>query len=149
MARSKGQRGEREAIKVLQPVVNALYQQLGRSPPLLERNLLQTRRGGYDIVGVDWMALEVKRCETLHLESWWQQCLKSAAVGQEPILMYRKNRGKWRIKMYGSLGLVECNGLGKTLVDIALTPFLAYFEQRCALEIKTTEQLEKSFRRKS
>jgi hypothetical protein len=142
MGKNKGARGEREVVKLLQPVLNELCAELGRPPPLLERNQMQTHRGGYDIVGVDWMALEVKRCETLNLETWWRQCLRQANIGQEPVLVYRKNRGKWRVLMYGWLGSSEelirvTNGIGeRTTVDIALEPFLVYFKGRCALEMK-------------
>jgi hypothetical protein len=35
----------------------------------LRRNLMQTREGGHDICGLDHLAIEVKRCETLEIEN--------------------------------------------------------------------------------
>ena len=76
MARSKGQRGEREIVALLQAVVNEVYTAYNRKVistteselvqyrtlevPLLQRNTIQSDRGGYDIVGLDWLAPEVK-----------------------------------------------------------------------------------------
>ena len=98
----KGASGEREAISVLQPIVTTIYTGYGLEPPVLERNLEQTRGGGYDINGLPWLALEIKRVEVLALDKWWRQTTKQAAPDQVPCLMYRQNRKPWRyqIPMY-------------------------------------------------
>lgn len=143
MSRSKGQRGEREVIGLLQPVVIKVYGSLGLEPPKLERNLMQTARGGYDILGLEWLALEVKRHETLAVESWWQQCLRQARQDQDPVLLYRKNRCPWRVRMYGYL----LPGGGLPLpVDIALDGFLSYVQGRLERELRGA--LQKGLHRK-
>ena len=70
MSRNKGKRGEREVVKLLQPVVNEVYESLGLEPPLLERNLMQSHKGGCDLAGLDWLALEVKYQEQQQMTSW-------------------------------------------------------------------------------
>lgn len=131
MSRNKGQRGEREAAALLQPIVNEVYVEAGFAPPLFKRNLMQTREGGYDIVGLDWLALEIKRQETLSISTWWKQTLKQAGEEQTPVLMYRKNHAKWRVML-----LLETT-VGLTIpVDITLSDFLEYFSLRIALELK-------------
>lgn len=97
----KGKQGEREAIKFLQPIVSSIYEQLNLEAPTLERNLVQTRCGGYDIIGLDWMALEIKRHETLNISSYWNQVTAAAKEGQEPVVMFRQNRKQWRFVVRG------------------------------------------------
>lgn len=100
----KGKQGEREVVKLLQPVVDEVYEEFGLTPIRLERNLVQTRNGGYDVIGLDWLALEIKRQETLHVDKWWKQTLSQCGEGQEPVLMYRRNRKPWRIRLWVALG---------------------------------------------
>jgi len=62
------------------------------------RNLEQTRSGGFDLLGVDPWALEVKRHETLQLNAWWRQaCLQAERM--IPALAYRKSRQPWRFRV--------------------------------------------------
>lgn len=136
MARSKGQRGEREIVHLLQPYVNKAFQDCGLQPPLIQRNQLQSDRGGYDLVGVPWMAPEVKRCETLNLKAWWKQCMEQAKDGQTPVLFYRQNASKWRVRMVGILPATGCKDV-KVVVDISIDAFLHYFYQRCQYEAET------------
>jgi hypothetical protein len=70
----------------------------GCDPVVMERNLVQTREGGYDLLGLDWLALEVKRQENLQVSTWWKQTVKQAKPGQTPFLMYRQNRGRWKFR---------------------------------------------------
>lgn len=86
-ARIKGQVGEREAV-------NHLGEILGMEG--LTRNLEQVRSGGGDILGIDGLVIEVKRQETLLVNTWWKQvCLAADREGCIPVLMYRRNREKW------------------------------------------------------
>lgn len=158
MSRSKGQRGEREVIKLLQPIINKAYEEAiaagivdgNRELPVLERNLMQTAKGGFDIVGLKWLALEVKYQETDHLNQWWEQTLEQAKgrsvpssdgpkiVGARiPILIYRKNNVKWNVMMYGSLLLSP--GDKKTSVRapviVPLDTFLTWFYHKIRLEL--------------
>ena len=71
MARNKGARGERAVVKILQDIVTEEYSKVGLRPVELQRNLMQAYKtnggeGNHDLVGVSWMALEVKHHETLH-----------------------------------------------------------------------------------
>jgi hypothetical protein len=131
--RTKGQSGEREVIKILQPVVIEVYEQFGLIPPDLERNLMQSMKGGHDIIGLDWMALEVKRQETLSISNWWDQAKTQSKIGQEPILIYRQSHRLWRVMMFGFLpagaSKIRCP------VDINLESFLLYFKYRLIAEL--------------
>lgn len=133
MSRDKGQRGEREVIKLLQPIVDEVYTKWNMEPPSLERNLMQSHKGGCDLAGLGWLALEVKHQESSNLKSWWEQT-KSQANGREPILIHRKNHGRWRIRMIGYL-VVKDGARVRAPVDIALEAFLAYFRIRIEKEL--------------
>lgn len=128
MSRNKGQRAEREVCKLLQPVVNQVYGELGRESPELGRNLSQTHKGGYDLIGLDWLALEVKHQEVEQVNTWWEQAKRQAKADQEPVLFYRKNGAKWKIRMFGYLPA----GVNKVRcpVDIGLDAFLIYLNVR-------------------
>ena len=136
-AQSKGARGEREVIGILQTVVNEVYTKAGYPEskiPQLERNLMQSNKGGYDIEGLDWMAPEVKRCETLNMSAWWQQCVEQARGIKTPVLFYKQNRVKWRIRMIGFLSVGERRV--KCPVEISLEVFLIYFAERLKEEMR-------------
>ena len=89
-SRSKGRNGEYEAAKWLTKVLGLDY-----TP---ERNLEQTRDGGYDLYAPPFM-VEVKRCERLELVKWWRQVSTAASlyIHVIPIVLYRPNRQKWRM----------------------------------------------------
>ena len=103
-SRSKGGRGEREVIALLQPIVDDVYRQAGKQAPQLQRNSMQANGlGGCDIVGLPWLAIEVKRCETLLLDQWWQQCCSQAQRGAMPVLVYRQSKQPWKVRLYAGL----------------------------------------------
>jgi len=133
-SRSKGIRGERAIIDALQPIVDTVYASLALDAPLLQRNTLQSDRGGYDVIGLEWLAIEVKNCAALSLEAWWQQCERQARGDQTPVLFYKATRGKWRVRMLTTL---YCGNqpLPGVLVDIAFEAFLEWFPRRLAIEI--------------
>ena len=120
--RQKGQRAEREVIRLLQPIVDKVYREVGKAPPLLERNQMQTHRGGYDIVGLEWLAPEIKHQERLQVDDWWHQCIMQTRAGQIPVLMYKQNNIKWRVRVVSRVG-------NRTIpVEIGVDDFLMYFE---------------------
>lgn len=125
-ARNKGKRGEREVIDLLQPVVNQVYESHDMEPPTLQRNTLQSDSGGFDIVGLEWIALEVKRVEqrnAANIDKWWQQTCRQAK-GACPVLIYRGNNQPWTIVMYGFVCapcLVSC------VVRVDLDTFMRWF----------------------
>jgi hypothetical protein len=131
MSREKGGRGEREVYKILQPIVDECYTARGLAPPLMQRNSNQSRAGGYDIVGLDWMALEVKRQEKLAIPAWWDQTLNQCGDDQEPVLFYRKNRRKWQVIM-----LIDVHPEHLTCAaTLSLENFLVYFRVRIDEEL--------------
>jgi hypothetical protein len=103
MSRNKGKRGEREVIAMLQPVVSEVYEGYGMEAPKLQRNTLQSDGGGFDVVGLDWLALEVKYQETVKLDAWWAQTLAQAKPTQCPVLIYRQNKVKWKVCLFATL----------------------------------------------
>ena len=143
MSRNKGQRAEREVVKLLQPVVIAAWNEVGRDGPApsLERNLMQAHKGGHDLLGLDWIAIEVKHQEQFAVASWWQQTKEQAikasqqGVAQvEPVLFYRKNNVQWRVIMYGYLD-VQGGGRVRCPVSVAVEVFLVWFKLRLEKEL--------------
>lgn len=130
MARNKGARGEREVIDLLQPIVDNAYRAVGKEPPRLQRtSSTQADGGGCDVCGLDWLALEVKRCETLQLDAWWRQCLAQAKPGQLPVLVYRQNSRQWRVRLW-------LLALSTTVVaDISIADFCNYFSAGLRLQL--------------
>ena len=135
MSRNKGKRGEREVIDILQPVVNKVYQAGGVEPPILQRNTLQSDRGGCDIAGLAWFAPEVKRQEGGSVGVWWRQAASQARNGQVPVLFYRRNGEKWKIRMRAYLPVVEGTRVG-VIAEISMEAFLCYFETRLRKELQ-------------
>ena len=136
---NKGKRGEREVVRVVQPVISEIYSGMGLEPPSIERNLNQSRKGGYDIAGLDWLALEVKYQEQENLSGWWKQCKDQAGPNQEPVLLWRRNGGKWRCRMFGHL---DAGGIYKVRcpVDIGLEAFLLYLKLRIKKELTASAE---------
>lgn len=96
LSRNKGAAGEREFCKRLAGEL----QEHGVDYHL-SRNLKQTRDGGYDIDGLDELAIEVKRAKKPALESWWTQCvIQSYQSKRIPVLAYRLDNQKWRVRMH-------------------------------------------------
>jgi len=87
-SRDKGQRGEREVCALLTEKLGGEF----------KRNLMQTAEGGHDVLGLEYCALEVKRCETLAVDAWWEQTKEQAdEVEAYPVLFYRKSRQPWSV----------------------------------------------------
>ena len=136
MARNKGQRGEREVVKLLQPVVNKVYKNFDLEPPEMKRNLMQSREGGYDLVGLDWLALEVKFQENEQINSWWQQTLRQTSASQIPVLFYRRARQPWRVKT-----VLNARSISYSLpvpAIISLDDFLSILELRLIEELNSS-----------
>lgn len=133
MSRNKGKRAEREIVKLLQPIVAEEYAAKGLEVPELERNLMQSHKGGYDIVGLDWMAPEVKHHAELAVNSWWDQTVRQAvAKGREPVLFYRQNNAKWKVRM-NVVAPVDSMRI-QLPADILLDHFLVWFRYRVRFE---------------
>lgn len=129
--RAKGQRAERQIVQLLQPIVDTVYAEFGipkEKIPSIERNQNQSWKGGYDLIGLDWLAPEIKHQENLQVNAWWEQCKKQAKENQEPTLFYKQNNVKWRVRMFGAL---PCGDLKITCpVEVSMESYLVYFEHR-------------------
>lgn len=134
MAKTKGANAEREVVKILQPIVDAVYASVGLESPTIKRNLEQTRGGGYDLVGVDWLALEIKRQEQLSIEAWWRQTVKQTKPGQTPVLMYRQNNKKWRVVTMVALRTQPSKAIS-VRAEISLDDFLVYFKKKVEYDV--------------
>jgi hypothetical protein len=129
--RVKGASAEREICTILQDRLNA---KIHKSYPIptLKRNVLQCQQGGHDIVGLDWLQIEVKRVEQQTpslIDSWWAQAVAQSsrvpAALSYPVLIYRKSRSPWRVRVYGSP-----YGVGTVVlpIDCNLTDWLPAFD---------------------
>lgn len=128
MSRNKGKRAEREVVNMLQPVLDAAYRDaVNDVAPILQRNTLQSDRGGYDIVGLDWLALEVKHHETVTpslVDKWWLQCSEQAH-GKVGVLFYRKNGVPFRIRLRAGIALDESRvAIHSGVIDVDEETFL-------------------------
>lgn len=128
--RTKGAEGEREVIRALEPIARRVLAELGHvvsDGAVVQRNQNQTAVGGCDLTGTFGLAIEVKRQEQLAVGTWWKQACKSAAdLGEQPVLVYRQNRQRWRVMMNGYLALP--NSYVGFPVEVTWEDFLAWFE---------------------
>lgn len=121
---------------------------------------------GFDVAGLDWLALEIKRQENENLTQWWKQCKESAwekSMKEEikrdgkagivfervPVLIWRRNREAWKVRMFGYLtcdgGLAfdeGCGGRIRCPVDIGIEAFLLWFEMKLRWEVKLSSDRE-------
>lgn len=133
----KGKRGEREIVRALQPIVDRIIGEVNEKREReggealetvrLLRNSLQSAVGGHDIIGFDWLSLEVKYQETTFLTNWWHQCLEQTEKHQIAVLLHRKNGARWRCRMNGFLQASNGTKI-LTPVDISFEAFILWFE---------------------
>lgn len=126
MSRNKGKVAERAVVNMLNDVIVRLManEPEGARRATMSRNLEQVRKGGCDVIGLDWASIEVKHHKVLAIPSWWAQTVRQTKPGQQPILIYKQNRTKWRVRMLGragTLGDLEC------IIDISIDDFLKWF----------------------
>lgn len=128
-ARSKGQRGEREVIDLLQERVNHIRSIYALEPVLLQRNTLQAHVGGEDIHGLAPFSVEVKFQESEYQAAWWDQCIRQAGDTLTPILFYRRSRMPWTVKLRAYLNTP--GDRDQVCMDIVTTLpyFMAWFEE--------------------
>ena len=88
MQRDKGAKAERYIVNRLK---EAGFDRVAR-------NLEQTRSGGFDILGLEPLAIEVKDQKQLRVAEWWRQAVQQAREGQIPVLAYhRPGTSIWRV----------------------------------------------------
>lgn len=133
-AKSKGRAGELEILSLMSNIIREEYALRGWPWP--EHGVLRRGPNGKDIVGLKWLAPEVKRHEQVndyHIAMWWNQAKDNATEGAEPVLFWRPNHSPWHVRMFGSLpfgngGAVRCP------VDIELGDFALWFRYRLKSE---------------
>lgn len=135
-SRSKGQRGERQLANDLNIVIQKVCHSKGWPIYKLTRNLVQSRNGGHDLVGLDWIAIEVKWYrETAMLDKWWDQAVRQGElVNAEPVLIWKNNGTRWRVRMWGRLEIEKGRRL-RVPVDISWDSFVSWFERRLDAEM--------------
>lgn len=90
MQRTKGAMGERTIVNLLKEngFDNAM------------RNHSQTAIGGFDIVGVEPFAIEVKNHKKLSVSTWWKQATEQATDGLIPVLIYHiHGTSRWLVQV--------------------------------------------------
>jgi hypothetical protein len=93
MQRTKGRRAE-------QIVVNMLKSHGFDA----RRNLSQTAEGGFDIIGLEPLAIEVKDHKKLTPAQWWKQTTANATGELIPVLIYHiPYTSTWRVQVPLSL----------------------------------------------
>src|SRR5687767_7422932 len=86
-SRAKGSHGERE-----------FCEECVKSLGIPVKRKLGAARDGGDDVELGPFSIEVKRCEQLRVEEWWDQANQNAG-GKTPILAYRKSHRGWKVVM--------------------------------------------------
>lgn len=102
-AQNKGKGGEREVARALNAIIVEAMQRHGLPMPgvdIVQRNQNQSAVGGNDLTNTFGVAIEIKRQESLSINTWWKQTVASAERNNEiPVLVYRQNRKPWHVVM--------------------------------------------------
>lgn len=136
--RQKGQEGEREIQRALEPIVRKLMLEGGyplSDKPIVQRNQNQSAVGGSDLSNTFGLCIEVKRQEQLAINTWWKQCEAAAKDNDEhPVLVYRQNGKKWRCVTLVWLHLP--GGMQQQArAEMDWDSFLGWFEQWVRLKL--------------
>lgn len=131
----KGKRAERDVASRLNEILRTVGNRLQVEHPRLARNLKQTQIGGFDLDGLDWIAIEIKHHKTVCLPAWWRQTLAQAGTTREPVLIWKPHGGKWNVRMFGRLEIEKGRRI-KCVVDIDWDSFAMWFEKRAELEMQ-------------
>ena len=132
--RAKGANAERDIATDLNAIIFGVMTSLNYSDNELnnrnyfvQRNQNQSAVGGQDLVNTYGFAIEVKRQETLSINSWWDQCVTSASnLNEIPVLLFKQNKQKWRCITHVYMELPN-DTLGKMRGEIDYATFLNVF----------------------
>lgn len=132
---NKGKTGEREVADTMNYCVFLAMQELGYSREeclkgmsTIQRNQIQTAIGGSDLTGCFGLSIEIKRQENLDISTWWKQCEASAKKDNEiPVLIYRQNKQKWRVRTYVWVPLPNGHQM-QTVGEFDWTTFKIWFQ---------------------
>lgn len=87
-SRNKGKAGERELAKYLQ--AHGYNAKRGQQYCGIQ--------GNADVIGVDYLHIECKRCQQVRDEDFLKQAERDAK-GNIPTVWYRRNREEWKVLM--------------------------------------------------
>ena len=130
-SRDKGGRGEREAISLLQPVVDGVCEEAGMPSFELVRDSRQRyQKKLYDIFGLPWFAFEIKRVENQSgIGGWWRQVREATKEGQIPVLMYRQNNRPWMVRTKVSIPVVKGGPAVRMTVTMTFDDWKVWFRE--------------------
>lgn len=126
----KGKVGEREIKDAFIELMRKQEIETGRTgvSENVKRNTLQSDRGGDDIVGIPLLSIEVKRQETLSVNTWWKQCLDNALKQKaQPVLIYRQNRKAWRVVTYTVLQYPSYANMSWVRTEMTFDDFMSWY----------------------
>lgn len=90
--REKGKRGEREAA--------ALLRGIGYTDAHRTAQYCGNTGQADDVIGVDGLHIEVKRCETMRLPDWMKQATADCTDSDKiPVVMHRRNGEPWYVTL--------------------------------------------------
>lgn len=140
--RQKGQEGEREIQRALEPLVRKVLKAGGYpipGKPIIQRNQNQSAVGGSDLSNTFGLCIEVKRQEALSINTWWAQCIAAARENNEhPVLLYRQNGKKWRCVTLVWLYLPS-GAWRQARAEFDMDTFLAWFEEWVERKVRQGE----------
>jgi hypothetical protein len=133
---NKGKRAERAVANLLNPIIERVCQREGVDVQKLQRNLKQVQQGGFDLDGLDWIAIEIKHHKQTSLGSWWAQTLRQATGDRIPVLIWKPHGGQWRVRMRGQMPLTSGQSV-RCVIDMDdLNSFLVWFELELTHQIR-------------
>lgn len=88
-SKQKGKRGELEVANMLR--------RLGYEDARRTAQYCGNTGDASDVIGVDYLHLEVKRAESLHIKDWIAQAERDAKDYETPVVVFRSNNEPWRV----------------------------------------------------
>ena len=87
---------------------------------------MQTARGGYDITGLEPLAIEVKDHKKPNIPQWWRQTTDNAHGDLIPVLIYHiPHTSRWECKIPMSMVNADLSGDRTVTVDFEDFIYLA------------------------
>lgn len=107
-SKTKGKTGEREVATIFRARLHNAETALGYthrvSAGIKRTSGMAANDGGSDLVGIPMVCVEVKRCEKLAINAWWEQARSQAIIehgtDKSALLIYRKSRMVWQAMFY-------------------------------------------------
>lgn len=102
-ARRKGKTGEQELARLLRAAFGDIW--------AFERNSMQSRMGGDDLLNNSPFSFEVKRVEKPSWGAWIKQAVAQALRHEPPkvpVIAHRVNHGEWTFSIVGLSGHEFC-----------------------------------------